>query len=73
MRPQKVESFGSCSGPIGVLIGGLVRVPQMLSFAEPILSLICTSQVASFLKQIGAQELPPLVAKVVALQRAKLG
>merc|ERR1712129_483360 len=30
------------------------------------------TRVASFLKQTGAKELPPLVAKVVALHRAKL-
>ena len=30
------------------------------------------TRVASFLKQTDAKELPPLVAKVIALQRAKL-
>jgi hypothetical protein len=34
--------------------------------------LVSTSQVTSFLKQTDAKELPPLVAKVIALQRAKL-
>lgn len=59
--------------PSGGLAGLVPYADASVSyFCRVYLPLVSTSQVTSFLKQTDAKELPPLVAKVIALQRAKL-